>query len=117
MTLKQARMKTRSRKYQAQSRTRVPRNSMGALPREPVADSVHGLDQLRGPALVDLVAQVGDVDRHPVGRALEVVVPDTLRDLGLGQHLVGMPHEELEQRELAGGELDHAVAPPDLVCL
>src|SRR5207248_5030516 len=74
-------------------------------------------DELRGAALVDLVAQVGDVNGDAVGGAFEVVVPDALRDLRLRQHLVRVPHQKFQQGELSGGQLDRGVATPNLVRL
>src|SRR5207245_10834433 len=75
----------------------------GTSSRQPVADAIHRLDELRRAALVDLVAQVRDVAGDAIRGAFEVVVSGALRDLRLGQHLVGMAHQELEEGELPGG--------------
>src|SRR6478672_6556518 len=76
----------------------------------------HGVDH-RLAAGVDLLAQVGDVELDDVGLAAEVVVPHPVEDLGLGEHALGVAHEEAQQLELGGGELDELVGPADLVAV
>ena len=66
-------------------------------------------------ARVDLAAEVGDVRLDDVGLAVEVVVPDVIEDLGLGQHPLRVGHEVAEQLELRGREGDQLAGLPDLV--
>src|SRR5207342_376240 len=61
--------------------------SAGGL--EDIAHASHGVDH-RLTAGVDLLAQVGDVQLDDVGLAAEVVVPDAVEDLRLGQHPLGV---------------------------
>src|ERR1700710_2624749 len=60
----------------------APPASGGRL--EHVSGAAQGVDHRR-PARVDLLAQVADVDLHHVGLATEVVAPDPVEDLRLGQ--------------------------------
>ena len=70
-----------------------------------------------GPAGVDLLAQVGDVELDDVGLAAEVVVPHPVQDLRLRQHPPRVAHEEAQQLELGGGQLDRGVAAAHLVAV
>src|SRR5665811_1704965 len=79
-----------------------------------VADSAPRLDQ-RGLLDVDLASQVGDVGLDDARLTAEVVVPDMVEDLGLGQHPVGVEHEVAQQLELGRGNLDGAMAASYLV--
>src|SRR6478752_6937315 len=83
---------------------------------EHVPRAPHGVDHRWAPG-VDLLAQVGDVELDDVGLAAEVVVPHPVEDLGLGEHALGVAHEEAQQLELGGGELDELVGPADLVAV
>src|SRR5262249_46093298 len=78
---------------------------------EDVAHAADGVDH-RLAAGVDLLAQVADVQLDHVRLAAEVVVPDPVEDLGLGQHPARVAHEETQQLELRGGELDQLAPPP-----
>src|SRR5579875_1651138 len=86
--------------------------------REPehVTDAAEGVQQVRLGG-VDLAAQHGDVRLHDPGVAAEVVVPDVVEDLHLGQHPVGVAHEVAQQLELGGGELDRLAGAPDLMAV
>src|SRR3954452_19950263 len=81
-----------------------------------VAGSAHGVDH-GGPAGVDLLAEVGDVQLDDVRLAAEVVVPHAVEDLCLGEHPAGVAHEEAQQLELRGGEVELLGAPEDLVAV
>src|SRR5258707_14905907 len=83
---------------------------------EDVANPAQGVDQPRIDR-VDLPAEHGDVGRHNAGVAPEVVVPDVVEDLHLGQHPVGVAHEVPEHLELRGRQLDLLAGPPYLVAV
>ncbi len=57
-------------------------------------------------AAVELAPEVADVDVHNIGPGVEGIVPDGGEDLLSGEYLARVTHEVLEERELAGGELD-----------
>src|SRR5450755_4244126 len=80
---------------------------------EHVANAADGVDQ-RLAAGVDLLAQVADVQLDDVRLAAEVVVPDPVEDLGLGQHAARVAHQEAEQLELGSRQLDELAAPAHL---
>src|SRR3954451_15121981 len=102
-----------SREVRDAKRARIP---CSARRLEHVAGAPHRVDH-RAPAGVDLLAQVGDVELDDVGLAAEVVVPHPVQDLRLGQHPLGVAHEEAQQLELGGGELDELVGAADLVAV
>ena len=79
-----------------------------------VADEAHRVDQRRT-ELVELLAQVADVRLEDVRVAVEVVVPDMIEDLRLGQHPARVEHEEAQQVELGRGQLDRDPVAPHLV--
>ena len=54
----------------------------------------------------ELAAQVADVDVDHVGARVEVVAPDVVEQLLAAEHLAGVQHEDLGQRELARGQVD-----------
>src|SRR5437016_2339482 len=58
------------------------------------------------PAGVDLLPQVADVELDHMGLPAEVIVPDPVEDLSLGQHPARVAHEEAQQLELRRGQLD-----------
>src|SRR3954453_933284 len=85
--------------------TRTPtrsraRRDMGLCGRhpQPVAAAPDGVDE-RWLDAVELLAQVRDVRLDDVGVASEVVLPDVIEDLGLGEHSVRVQHEIAEQLE------------------
>src|SRR4029079_7381516 len=105
------------RGQRARGRYAVWASSPSGLGRQPqdVADAALGVDQ-RGEAIgVDLASQVGDVGLDDAGLTAEVVVPDVVEDLGLGQDPVRVEHEVAQQLELGRRHLDDAAAAPDLV--
>src|SRR4029078_1390976 len=91
-TTRQAAMVVRTR--MVPSRRNRPLAPIGI---ESVPDESDGLDGSAGERHVDLLAQVADVDLHDVRVTTEGVVPDMVENLGLGDHVAGTPHEELEQ--------------------
>ena len=98
----------------AVSRSRIgTRLRRPPVPAEPVAQPADRLDRLQAERPVDLLAQVADVHLDDVRALLEAEVPGRLEQLHLRQHMAGVAHEGLQQRELARGQLDLAVAAPD----
>src|SRR5262245_55036560 len=86
------------------SRSRRLRAGMSA-DAEPVPGAPHGLQA--DPARPrDLAAQVAYVDVDDVALGLRLVRPGAAADLGSSEDLVGVTHEELQQRGLAHGQLD-----------
>src|SRR6478609_7068228 len=83
---------------------------------EDIAHASHGVDH-RLTAGVDLLAQVGDVELDDVRLAAEVVVPDAVEDLRLGQVPLGVAHEVAQQLELGRGQLDRRAAADDLMAV
>jgi hypothetical protein len=80
---------------------------------EHVPDAADGVDQ-RLAVRVDLLAQIADVQLDDVGLAAEVIVPDPVQDLGLGQHPARIAHQESQQLKLGRRQVDHLVAPAHL---
>jgi len=62
---------------------------------------------------VHLGAQVAHGDVDDVAAGVELVPPDVLGQDLARQHLAGVAHEVLEQRELTVGQLDVLAAAPD----
>src|SRR5919109_2957362 len=91
-----------STEYQIVSRARIGSVTSG-IPIQQVACPADRADQ---PARAELLAQLLDVHIHDVGAALVVRIPDVLEDACARAHLAGMSHQEFQQRELLGGELD-----------
>src|SRR5262245_4531993 len=98
------------------TRTLPPKRGrrLAAIGGQPVAQTTYGFDRRAAVRAVELVAQVSDVDLDDVWIALEVVRPHVREDLALGHHLAAAPKQELEQRELPGGEVKLIGAAPDL---
>src|SRR4051794_13891546 len=80
--------------------------SDNSSPRDPqaVADAAYRVDQ-GGLDTVELLAEVGDVRLHHIGVAAEVVLPDVVEDLRLGEHPVGVEHQVAQELELGGRQL------------
>ncbi len=72
------------------------------------------MDQ-RGPVALELLAQVAHVGLDHVGLTTEVVVPDVVQDLGLGEDLTGIAEEEAQEVELGRRQLDQRPRPAHLV--
>src|SRR3954447_5089009 len=79
-----------------------------------VARPADGVDQLRLD-VVDLLAQVTDVQLDDVRLALEVVLPYAVEDLRLRQHHPLVAHQVAQQLELSGGQVDLDAGPGHLV--
>src|SRR5258708_18333002 len=75
-----------------------------------VAHAVDGLDGRATTAGLELLAQVRDVHRDPVGQPIEVVAPHVVGDLLATEALVRMAHEVLEECELLGCQVDATLA-------
>src|SRR2546430_1253262 len=58
-------------------------------------------------------AEIADVDVDHVALGVEVEPPDMLGQHGPGEHAAGVAQEVLEQRVLAGRQLDPSAATPD----
>ncbi len=56
-----------------------------------------------------LPTEVSHIDLHDVRARIVIEAPHLVQQLALRHHLARVAHEGLEQRELAGGELDRAV--------
>src|SRR2546421_2079068 len=105
-----ARTTTRIVVYQAVRRTRIGSRRTST---DPVPDAPCGADQRPVEGAFQLAPQVPDVDVHHVGQPVVVVVPHVFQDLPAVDHLASMPHQELQQRELLGGQLDGLAGPAD----
>src|SRR5262249_54781433 len=69
------------------------------LEREP--DAANRLQHAVAPAVLELAAEVPDVDIHHVALRIEMHVPHLLQQLGAADHLSGMKQEVLQQLEFA----------------
>src|SRR5260221_13576320 len=81
---------------------------------EPVARAAQRGDQLGLMAVVDLLAQAAHQHFEHVGEGVVIVVPHVARDRGTIQHLALVQHEQLQQRELLGGQRDGPAAAAHL---
>ena len=57
--------------------------------------------------LLELVAQQADEDLQRVGGGRLPVAPHPVQDDVVAEHLLGVPQQQLEQRELDLGQADH----------
>ena len=87
---------------------RRARGRAGARRHEPVAEAADGLD--RRPVGPELPADLGDVDIDRPRLAGEVGAPDVLEEGVAGEDDAGVAGERREQVELAGAQLELAVA-------
>src|SRR5215831_47831 len=78
-----------------------------------ISDSTDGVDHLVGEVDVDLRAQARHQHLDDVGLRVEVEVPDVLEDHRLRYRPPCVAHQILEQRELAGLELDFLATARD----
>src|SRR6478609_36853 len=83
---------------------------------ENVTHTALGVDE-RGAVGIDLAPEVGDVGLDDAGLAAEVVVPDVVEDLQLGEHPVGVEQQVAQQLELGGGQVDDAATAAHLVAV
>ncbi|RMU70407.1 Transcriptional regulator [Pseudomonas syringae pv. aptata] len=99
---------TNSELYSASNRLvddRQPSDGFG----NDIAGSSHGLNELCGAGLVDLLAQTADVNVDQVGARIEVVAPDFLKNHHSGDDLSAVAHQKLKQLEF-GGQQDQRLA-------
>src|SRR6516165_11570756 len=89
---------------------------LGRRQAQHVPDAAQRVDQPRLGA-VDLAAEHGHVRLDDPGVTAEVVVPDMVENLHLGQHPVRVAHEVAKQLELGGGELHRRPGAPYLVAV
>src|SRR3954462_14234626 len=85
-----------------------------ALRLEDVAGTAFGVEQARLVAGLELAAQVGDEDVDRVRRRHRIVAPDLVEQALAGDDQALVAHQELEQLELAVGQLDLAPAAAPL---
>src|SRR3954454_2458905 len=102
------------------AKARVSRPRIGSRPIRSVAiciggPAVSGAAHRFDRVAAELVTQVRDVDLDHVGAVLVGRVPDVLEELEPAEHLTGVAHEHLEQRELARCERELLAAAPGAV--
>src|SRR5215468_6199018 len=88
--------------------TRIGATS-AAVGAQPVPGAAQGFDGVPAERLVDLAAQVRDVDVDDVGAQVRFAVPDLVQDVVPGDALSGAGQQQREDVELPGGQLDLAV--------
>ena len=71
------------------------------------------MNQLQFKCLVDLVAQIADVDIHHVAGKLFFLVVKVLPDIGAADHLPGAKRQVVQQGVFAGGERDGIATAAD----
>src|SRR5439155_17677310 len=105
----------RTRRARPSRSTTAPGGTSSLLGQpERVADPAHRVDKVRfGP--IHLLAQIADVRLDDRRVAAEIVMPDVVEDLFLGQHASRVDQHEPKQVELGGRELDRTSRAPDLV--
>src|SRR5215471_19316274 len=91
-------------------RARVTRNPLT----ERVTDTSDCVNQPWLALRLQLSAQVRDVHLQGIGAGPEIVAPDLLEDPGARQDHTRVAHQEFEEPELGPGELQLALAAPDL---
>src|SRR5699024_3849345 len=82
---------------------------LGAWGTQDIAHTAHGVDQRRISG-INLAAQVGNIRLHDVAVATEVIVPNIVQNLGLGQHNFFVLHQKAQQVELRWGEINDLAA-------
>src|SRR3954471_22268811 len=90
--------------------------SASLLP-EDVAHAADGVDGRVRTGLLQLAAQVADIDAQRVRGRTEVVAPHALVDQRVREHAAGVAHEQLEQEVLRACQLDDALADCDAVAV
>ncbi|MCY1428904.1 hypothetical protein D9M71_448030 [compost metagenome] len=68
------------------------------------------MDQFVVEGVVDFGTQAADRDFHHIGVAVEVHVPHQRNDLGARQHFAALAHQQVQQGELLGGQVDTLAA-------
>src|SRR5436190_15594794 len=77
---------------------------------EDIADATHRVQQLLLEWTIDFVAQPAHEYIHDVGLRIEVIGPHMRQDHRLRDDPAGIPHQILEQRELARTQVEHGAA-------
>src|SRR5262245_8362400 len=81
---------------------------------EAIAVAAHRFQQRLAAWRVDLAAEPGDIEVHDVGERGFAVAPNLSEDAGAREHAARRAHQQLEDGELLGGELDLLAAALDL---
>src|SRR6266851_4260746 len=79
-----------------------------------IADPSNGLDQTWPAARLELLPQVPDMNLHDAGVRVGLVPPNPFQELLAGQDLARMAHEEEEEVELTGGQIQCLAPTPGL---
>src|SRR3990172_11620383 len=77
-----------------------------------VAMTAHSLEQGLAPGRIDLAPEPRDIDVDDIGERVFAVAPDLVEDTGAGEDPAGRTHQQLEDSELLGRELDGIAAAP-----
>src|ERR1700733_6421493 len=75
-----------------------------------IADSAYGVNQLRGMAIVNLAAQVVDINVDHVRGGIERKVPYVFNNHGASYSASGVEQQVFEQTELLPSQIDSATA-------
>src|SRR3954447_14596433 len=89
--------------------------SEGSWLAQRIADAADRVDQIAGAGLLQLAAQVADIDAQRVRGGAEVVSPNALVDDAVREHAARVEHQKLEQLVLRARELDEVLADDDAV--
>src|SRR5579871_1490807 len=73
-----------------------------------VTHAAYRLNEWVREALVNLVAQVVDVNIYDIGEGFQVVTPNRIDDLCTCEYLPRMAHQVLQQGKFLSGELNDA---------
>jgi len=68
-----------------------------------------------GPVLLELLANITDVRLDHVAISVEVVVPDVIENLRLGNNVSRIEQEVPQQREFSSGEMYDIAGTADLM--
>src|SRR5690349_1932610 len=111
-------MTARMPTYQAVSRVAsVARRQSRSIIAQTVADAADRADQPGRRPIVELVAQVADVDLDDVVVARVVVAPDPVEDRALREDAARLLDQHHQEVELARRQVDRAAAAADLARL
>src|SRR5260221_14624741 len=83
---------------------RRKKRSSGVVERVPGA--AHGADEVGRAGEIDRLAQAADVDVDGACLDIDVMAPDLVEQLLAQEDAAGMLHEEAQQAELGGPEMD-----------
>lgn len=71
-----------------------------------IANASNGANKWAVIAGVDFAAEIVDVDIHDIGHGVKIEFPHLLDDRGARNGLAFMAHEEFEEGEFLGAEID-----------